>query len=118
MATTRSCGGGRWSCRRVVQLDFSIILLYIPKGSNQQFRLRRYNGKSHEYTNPIEKKNHYGFHIHTATERYQRSGIREDTHAEESSRYADYHGASEGMLEDCGFVNSTKDRSLSQWGMN
>jgi hypothetical protein len=39
------------------QLDFSIILLYIQKGSNQQFRLRRYNGKSHEHTNPIEKKN-------------------------------------------------------------
>ncbi|ACL16269.1 hypothetical protein [Methanosphaerula palustris] len=100
------------------QLDFSIILLYIPKGSNQQFRLRRYNGKSHEHTNPIEKKTFYGFHVHTATERYQQSGNREDTYAEETNRYADYHGAIECMLEDCGFVNSTNDRSLSQWGMN
>jgi hypothetical protein len=32
-------------------LDFSVILAFrIPK-SNQLFRLRRYNGKSHEHTN-------------------------------------------------------------------
>ena len=100
------------------QLDFSIILLYIPKGSNQQFRLRRHNGKSHEHTNPIEKNTFYGFHIHTATERYQQSGYREDTYAEETNRYADYHSAIECMLRDCGFMVSTKNRSLTQWGMN
>ena len=100
------------------QLDFSIILLYIPKGSTQQFRLRRYNGKSHEHTNRIEGKTIYGFHIHTATERYQQSGLKEDGYAEETSRYADYHGAIECMLEDCGFVKSTNNHSLSQWGMN
>jgi len=100
------------------QLDFSIILLYIAKGSNQQFRLRRHNGKSHEHTNPIEKNTFYGFHIHTATERYQQSGYREDTYAEETNRYADYHGAIECMLRDCGFMVSTQNRSLSQWGMN
>jgi hypothetical protein len=100
------------------QLDFSIILLYIPEGSNQQFRLRRNNGKSHEHTNPIEKNTFYGFHIHIATERYQQSGYREDTYAEETNRYADYHGAIESMLRDCGFMVSTKNRSLSQWGMN
>ena len=32
-------------------LDFSVILLYTPEESNQPFRLRRYNGKSHEHTN-------------------------------------------------------------------
>ncbi|HNX17206.1 MAG TPA: hypothetical protein PKM50_02640 [Methanoregula sp.] len=79
-------------------LDFSIILLYLPKGSNQPFRLRRHNGKSHEHTNPIEKNTFYGFHIHTATERYQQSGYREDTYAEETNRYADYHSAINCML--------------------
>ncbi len=100
------------------QLDFSIILLYMPGGSNLQFRLRRHNGKSHEHTNPIEINSFYGFHIHMATERYQQSGYREDTYAEETKRYADYHGAIECMLRDCGFMVSTKNRSLAQWGMN
>ena len=35
-------------------LDFSIILAVCPEGSNQMFRLRRHNGKSHEHTNQIE----------------------------------------------------------------
>lgn len=32
-------------------LDFSVILAYRPPKKNQLFRLRRYNGKSHEHTN-------------------------------------------------------------------
>ena len=35
-------------------LDFSIILAYKLPQSNVLFRLRRYNGKSHEHTNLIE----------------------------------------------------------------
>ncbi len=35
-------------------LDFSIILAINPSDSNTFFRLRRYNGKSHEHTNQIE----------------------------------------------------------------
>ena len=99
-------------------LDFSVMLVYLPKGSNQQFRLRRYNGKSHEHGNHIEKNKFYGFHIHTATERYQQSGYREDTYAEETTRYADYHGAIECMVKECGFMISAKNRNLSQWGMS
>jgi hypothetical protein len=49
-------------------LDFSIILAYRPPKSNQLFRLQRYNGKSHEHTNPIEEETFYNFHIHQATE--------------------------------------------------
>ena len=45
-------------------LDFSIILAYRPPKSNQLFRLQRYNGKSHEHTNPIEGQTFYDFHIH------------------------------------------------------
>jgi hypothetical protein len=98
-------------------LDFSVILLYLPKGSSQQFRLHRYNGKSHEHRNHIEKNKFYAFHIHMATERYQHSGFREDAFAELTTRYADYHAAVECMIKDCGFVISTKNRSLSQFGV-
>ena len=35
-------------------LDFSIILAVRVSQSNQLFRLRRHNGKSHEHTNHIE----------------------------------------------------------------
>ena len=84
-------------------LDFSIILAVSPVDSSFLFRLRRYNGKSHEHTNPIEGDTFYNFHIHQATERYQESGAREDTFAEVTGRYADLHSALRCLLEDCGF---------------
>ena len=84
-------------------LDFSIILTVNPPVTNQLFRLRRYNGKSHEHTNQIEEDTFYDFHIHHATERYQESGSREDTFAEATDRYADFHSALRCMLKDCGF---------------
>jgi hypothetical protein len=85
-------------------LDFSVILAYCAPGSNQVLRLRRYNGKSHEHTNPIERQTFYDFHIHTTTERYQRSGNREDTFAEVTDRYANVDQAVECLFEDCGFI--------------
>jgi len=84
-------------------LDFSIILAYCPAGSNQLFRLRRYNGKSHEHTNAIESDRFYNYHIHTATERYQELGMREDTYAEPTNRFSDFNTAINCMLSDCGF---------------
>lgn len=61
-------------------LDFSAILMYIDPSSNTVFRLRRYNGKSHEHSNFLQTKTKfYDFHIHQATEDYQHSGFREDT---------------------------------------
>ena len=84
-------------------LDFSIILAYCPAGSNQLFRLRRYNGKSHEHTNTIESDRFYNYHIHTATERYQEIGMREDTYAKPSDRFSDFNSAISCMFSDCGF---------------
>lgn len=85
-------------------LDFSIILAYKVPKTNQLFRLRRYNGKSHEHTNILEKQKFYDFHIHMAIGHYQdESGFREDSYAEQTNRFADFHGAIECMLEDCGF---------------
>jgi hypothetical protein len=84
-------------------LDFSVILAVAHPESNQLFRLRRYNGKSHEHTNQIEGSTFYGFHIHQATERYQGLGGREDAYAEPTDRYADFQSALRCLLEDCGF---------------
>lgn len=83
-------------------LDFSVVIAYCRPQSNQLFRLRRYNGKSHEHTNHIEGDRFYDFHIHTATQRYQELGTREDGYAEPATRYADYHTALGCLLSDCG----------------
>ncbi|MDP8227829.1 MAG: hypothetical protein P9M15_00080 [Candidatus Electryoneaceae bacterium] len=85
-------------------LDFSIILAVIPPKSNQLFRLRRHNGKSHRHTNTIERNRFFDFHIHQATERYQAIDIREDDFAEPTDRYSDVHSAIQCLLQDCGFV--------------
>lgn len=85
------------------QLDFSVILALNPPETNQLFRLRRYNGKSHEHTNQIEGNRFYAFHIHQATERYQELGGREDTFAEPSEAYSDFRSAVRCMFRECGF---------------
>jgi succinate dehydrogenase flavin-adding protein (antitoxin of CptAB toxin-antitoxin module) len=84
-------------------LDFSIILGCQPAGYHTLFRLCRYNGKSHEHTNKIEGQTFYDFHRHTATERYQASGFREDGFAEPTDRFQDFAGALRCMFEDCAF---------------
>ena len=89
---------------KVNVFDFSIILCYIEPGTNHAFRLRRYNGKSHSHSNTLERTaQFYDFHIHMATERYQRAGIKEDSYAEVSNRYSDSHTALDCMIQDCGF---------------
>ena len=84
-------------------LDFSIILALCPPKSNSLFRLRRYNGKSHEHTNSIERHKFYDFHIHKATARYQEFGTREDAFAEVTASYGDFRAALDCMIHDCGF---------------
>lgn len=84
--------------------DFSVILAYqIPK-TNIIFRLRRYNGRSHEHTNKLESETFFSFHIHQATLRYQQSGLREDEFAKTTKKYADLHGAIQTLLEECAFI--------------
>ncbi len=83
-------------------LDFSVILIHFPKGTNLEIRLTRYNGKSHEHSNPVEKNRFYDFHIHKTTERYmRRSGSNPETFAEPTDRYSDLNGAFRCLLEDC-----------------
>lgn len=83
--------------------DFFVILGYSVPETNALFRLRRYNGRSHEHTNRIEGNAFYDFHIHTATERYQIAGSDEDHFAEITDRFADLNGAIQCMLQDCAF---------------
>lgn len=87
-------------------LDFSVILAYCTPTTNRIFRLRRYNGRSHEHTNRIEGDRFYDFHIHMATERYQELGMSEDAYAEPTERFADLPSALQCLLEDCGFTVS------------
>jgi hypothetical protein len=84
-------------------LDFSIILAYRPPKSNQLFRLRRYNGKSHEHSNIIEGDKFYNFHVHQATARYQEIGSNEDSYTEQTDFFSDFSQALSCMLKDCGF---------------
>jgi hypothetical protein len=64
------------------------------------FRLRRYNGRSHEHTNAIERATFYAFHIHTATERYQDLGMREDSFAEPTDRFSNFEEAVDCLFDD------------------
>ena len=84
-------------------LDFSVILAWLPPQIGTPFRLRRYNGKSHEHTNTLESHKFYDFHVHRATERYQKSGLREDAFADPTDRYQYFGGALLCMIEECGF---------------
>lgn len=83
-------------------LNFSAILMHRRPGLNTLFRLRRYNGP-HEHTNSIERGTLNDFHIHTATERYQKLGAREEAFAEVTSRHWNLDSAIRCLLEDCGF---------------
>jgi hypothetical protein len=84
-------------------LDFSVILAWLPPQSTSPFRLCRYNGKSHEHTNMLESQKFYDFHVHRATERYQQSGLREDSFAEPTTRYQDFSSALQCLIQECGF---------------
>ena len=85
-------------------LDFSVILSLLCAQTNEVFRLRRHNGKSHEHTNKIEVQTFYDFHIHQATERDVSAGHPEDGFAEVTDKYSDFEGALNAMIADTGFV--------------
>ena len=94
----------------VNQLDFSAILVVRIPGSNRLFRLRRYNGKSHQHTNQIEGNSFYDFHIHMATQRYQDIGEREDTYAATTNRYGNLTEALGCMQQDVSLIIPENDQ--------
>lgn len=83
--------------------DFSVILAVREGASNRFFRLRRYNGK-HQHSNSIESETFRDFHIHIATERYQRIGAREDHYARPTDLYDDYDEALNCLMKDANFA--------------
>ena len=95
---------------RINRLDFSAILAVQVPHSSRLFRLRRYNGKSHEHTNRIEGDTFFDFHIHMATELYQAEGGREDGYAEVTARYGDFNGALSLLLDESGFIFPANDQ--------
>ena len=94
---------------RLAIRDFSAILDYVPPQRLKVFRLRRYNG-FHEHTNKLEGNSFRTFHIHHATERYQRAGWDEDRYAVETDRYTTLDGALEALLDDCSFIRPEQER--------
>lgn len=86
-------------------LDFSVILGFCVPQTNIVFLLRRYNGKSHEHSNPLDgTESFYDFHIHEATERYQEAGYRAEHYAIPTDRYKDLRDAIECLYNDCNII--------------
>ncbi len=84
------------------KLIFSVILAVRIPGSKKYFPLCRYNGSNHQHTNKIEGEVITGFHIHTATERYQRKK-NVFGYAQSTTRYSDVNGALQCLLSDANF---------------
>jgi hypothetical protein len=91
--------------------DFSVGLAYLaPDGTS--YMLARFNGSSHEHTNPIEG-DHFEdvFHIHLATERYLRKfgvdGM--DKYARPTARFYDFNSAMDAARTDLGLYDPGED---------
>ena len=103
--------GVRQSCLNAY--DFSVILGYKIPGSYTVFRLRRYNGNSHQHTNILERETIDGLHVHMATERYQKFGNgKEDHFAERADRYFHLESAIACLLVECGFKSPLEESPL------
>ncbi len=97
------------------RFNFSAILGVKPEGQSEPFLLRRYNGRSHPHSNPIEGDTFFDYHIHTATERYQRMGRKPEMYAVPTDRYQNLEAAVLCMIEDCGFVSDDDGSELTLW---
>lgn len=98
--------------------NFSLTLGFQKEGTTTLFRVKRYDGKYKQHTNPIEKESFYNFHIHTATERYQKYGTgEEDKYAIETSNFSNYEDAIQYLIGDCNFVIDP-DPQLNLFGDN
>ncbi len=83
--------------------NFSVILTYTgPDGVS--VNLRRHNGPTHPHLNPLEDERFSGvFHVHMATERYQRIGDAE-RFAEPTDAFNDLATAFSAMLSAANFA--------------
>jgi hypothetical protein len=83
--------------------DFTAMLVYLPPDTNREFKLLRYNGRSHEHGNRLEGDVFYDFHIHRATARYQDIGRSEESYAVVTNEYATVMEALNCLLRDANF---------------
>jgi hypothetical protein len=97
-------------------LEFSVGLGYEKRDINRLFLLQRYNSPDFPgHENPIEGEVITGFHIHTATQRYQIFGKRqEEKYAEATERYSNSDEALSCLLNDCGILEN--QTTLDIWG--
>lgn len=79
--------------------DFSIILQYISE-NGFNYILRRYNG-IHQHKNILERTVIQGYHIHMATEKYQRLSLRIEGYAELTDSYNNWKDALAQLIADC-----------------
>jgi hypothetical protein len=79
--------------------DFSIILQYISE-NGFNYILRRYNG-IHQHKNVLERTLILGYHIHIATEKYQRSLLKIEGYAELTDSYNNWNDALAQLIADC-----------------
>lgn len=83
--------------------DFSVILTYVFRNGTTM-NLRRHNGPSHSHRNPLEGEAFAGkFHVHEATERYQRHGGDAEHYAWPTDTFADLATALSAMLVEAQF---------------
>ena len=84
--------------------DFSVILAVVNPKKGADFRIRRYNGMhKRPHNNKIEKQKIYGYHIRSATERYQERGYDEEAYAEKTDLYNNLEGALRCLIQDTNF---------------
>jgi len=94
----------------LILLDFSLILMFIDT-DDQGYTLTRFNGKHPSgHTNKWERNRQLPnsffrnvFHIHKATERYQRDGLAIDGYAEPTTKYASFETALRAFVSGNGF---------------
>lgn len=92
------------------QNDFSIILVLVT--DEGEYRLTRYNGSSHQHVNHIERQRgspdhtfRDKFHIHIATERYQRRDRRNiEGYAVPTTSFSSFETAFEEFFSTNGFL--------------
>jgi hypothetical protein len=90
-------------------LDFSIILTFVD-ADGTEYRLTRFNGKTpSQHTNKLDADTPHHkfrnvFHIHVATERYQRARLDIDSYAEPTTRYGSFTSALTAFSQSNGIV--------------
>lgn len=75
-------------------LDFSVGLVFRDKLTGEEIKLLRCNGPSHSHPNRIEQERLDSvYHIHKATERYMKAGMKAESWAFGTEEYDDIHSA-------------------------